>query len=236
MDAITRHAEGLWTVALPFSMMGLAIGARSTVAKLPSGGLALISPGPFRDEHVDAIRRLGDVVAIVAPNKFHHLFLGKAAQAFPKAQVHLAPGLRKKVPTLPAGTDLDEAPPEAWSGALERVVMSGSAAGEVVFFHPPSRTLILTDLAFNITRGGVWTRLAMKLNGGFGELSTTRLMRATIRDPDAFARSLLAILRWDFDRLVVAHGDVLESGARQAFERTFAPWLGRAPDPGPSPL
>jgi len=226
---ITRHHEDLWTLRLPLSMAGIAMGARSTIARLPDGGLVVISPGPFQDEHVDAIRGLGVVRALVAPNKFHHLFLGPAARAFPDAQVLLAPGLRKRIPSLPPGEDLGDDAPALWSGTLDHAIVAGSAAGEVVFHHRPSRTLILTDLAFNLTGGGPWTRLAMTLNGGFGRLTTTRLMRSTIRDPDAFARSLHAMKRWDFDRIVVAHGDVVESNARPAFERAFAPWLDRLP-------
>lgn len=226
---ITRHHEDLWSLRLPLSMMGIAMGARSTIARLPDGGLVVISPGPFQDEHFDAIRGIGEVRALVAPNKFHHLFLGRAAKAFPNAQVFLAPGLRKRIPSLPPGEDLGDDAPALWSGTIDQAIVAGSAAGEVVFHHEPSRTLIVTDLAFNLTSGGPWTRLAMMMNGGFGELSTTRLMRSTIRDPDAFARALHAMKRWDFDRLIVAHGDVVETNARTAFERAFARWLDRLP-------
>lgn len=234
---ITRHDEGLWSLRLPHSMMGIEMGARSTIAKLPDGGLVVISPGPFRDEHVDAIRELGEVRALVAPNKFHHLFLGRAAKTFPQARIFLAPGLRERIPTVPPGDDLGDHAPALWRGTIDQAIVRGSAAGEVVFHHRPSRTLVVTDLAFNLTDGGPWTRLAMTLNGGFGQLSTTRLMRSTIRDPDAFARSLHEMKRWDFDRLVVAHGEVIESNARPEFERVFSPWLARLPDesaPGPT--
>ncbi|HWV38682.1 MAG TPA: hypothetical protein VN033_09440 [Vulgatibacter sp.] len=169
-------------------------------------------------------------MALVAPNRFHHLFLGRAAEAFPRAQVFLAPGLRRRIASLPPGEDLGDDPPALWRGAIDQRVVEGSAAGEVAFHHRPSRTLILADLAFNLRSGGLWTRLAMRMNGGFGDLAVTRLLRSNIRDPDAFARSLDAMRRWDFDRLVVAHGEVVETGARAAFGRVFAPWLGRLPE------
>lgn len=222
MEVLSRHAEGLWSLGLPHRMMGLEIGARTTIVRMPSGGLVVISPGPFTPGHVEAIRELGSVEALVAPNSFHHLFLGRAAKAFPRAQVFLAPGLRKRIAGLPPGPDLgDEAPP-IWSGSLEQALVRGTVGNEVIFFHPSSGTLIVTDLAFNIRRGNLWTRIGMSLNGGWGKLGTTRVMRSTIRDKVAFAESILSIASWDFDRVIVAHGDVVETGGRSAFARAFA--------------
>ena len=47
-------------------------------------------------------------------------------------------------------------------------------------------------------------------------LGISRLSRAAIRDRPAFLRSLDRILECDFHRLVMSHGAVLESGAREA--------------------
>ena len=38
----------------------------------------------------------------------------------------------------------------------------------------------------------------------------------------ALRRSLEAILSWDFDRVIVTHGHVLESGGRARLEQAFA--------------
>ncbi|AKU92089.1 DUF4336 domain-containing protein [Vulgatibacter incomptus] len=222
MDSILRRIdEGLWTVDLPFSLMGLSLGARSTLARLRSGGLFLCSPGPFEVAHVEAIRSLGEVEAIVAPNSFHHLYLRRAAEHFPRARVFLAPGLREKVQNLPAGEELRDEAPEPWTGAIEQLVVAGSKANEVVFFHAATRTLVLTDLAFNVRRGGAWTRLGMKLNGGFGRFGPTRVLRSTIHDRAAFAASMERIASWDFDRVIVTHGDVVETGGRELFRQAF---------------
>ena len=45
-----------------------------------------------------------------------------------------------------------------------------------------------------------------------------------IRDRAAARASLQAILAWDIDRVVVAHGDVLETGGCAALARGYA-WL-----------
>lgn len=225
MSALVRHDDSIWTLTLPHSMMGIQVGARSTILRLPSGGLMIVSPGPFGTEHLEAIRELGEVEALLAPNKFHHLFLGNAAQAFPRARVFFAPGLRERIPSLPPGVDLGEEPPALWGSSIGHAILQGTTTNEVAFFHRPSRTLILTDLAFNLRGGGLWTRIAMTLNGGYGRFGPSRVFRSTINDAPAFGRSLHEVARWDFDRVVVAHGDVLESDGHASFQRAFEPWL-----------
>lgn len=37
----------------------------------------------------------------------------------------------------------------------------------------------------------------------------------------AFARSLLKVLDWDFDRVIMGHGDVLESGGPAELRRAM---------------
>jgi hypothetical protein len=44
------------------------------------------------------------------------------------------------------------------------------------------------------------------------------------RDKQAARRSVAAILEWDFDRVVVSHGQVLETGGHEQFRAAFA-WL-----------
>jgi hypothetical protein len=93
---------------------------------------------------------------------------------------------------------------------------------EVAFLHRASRTLLLTDLAFHPTpasRPGarLWCRLTR--TGDFGPNAVARL---TVRDRAAVRASLEHILGWDFDRVTVTHGDVLETGGQEAFRRGWA--------------
>ena len=45
-----------------------------------------------------------------------------------------------------------------------------------------------------------------------------------MKDRRALRASLDKILAWDFDRVTVAHGDILETGGHKAVQRGFA-WL-----------
>ncbi len=120
----------------------------------------------------------------------------------------------------------DEAPAE-WAGQVDQVFFRGRPyENEVVFLHRASRTLILCDLAFNF---GPQRRRTDALSDAAdcGATATSvrpRWIPLLIRDRRAARESLERILAWDFDRVVVAHGDVLESGGHDALREGYA-WL-----------
>lgn len=219
MNPLHRLDEGLWICDFDHSLMGAEVGTRSTIVRLASGGLWIGSPGPFDERQVASLRELGPVEALVAPNTFHHVYLTKAKERFPQAEVFLAPGLKEKVPTVPTGEVLGSE--SLWGALLEQALMEGTTTNEVVFFHRASRSLVITDLAFNIRKGGLWTRIAMSLNGGFGRFGPTKVMMGTVRDRSAFLGSVARLLTWDFDRVILAHGDILETGGREAMAKAF---------------
>lgn len=154
----------------------------------------------------------------MAPNRFHHLFAGAWLEACPEAALFVAPGLERKRSDLRVAGVLSEQAEELWQGALEQAVLRGvPLLNEVVFFHPASRTLIATDLAFNIGPDHPsLTRLVFRLLGTYRRLAPTFLERLLIRDRAAFRASLRRVLAWPIERVIVAHGEVLESGGQRA--------------------
>jgi hypothetical protein len=64
----------------------------------------------------------------------------------------------------------------------------------------------------------------MKLFRSYGRFGPSKLDPLLIRDREAARDSLERILAWDFDRVVVAHGDVLENGGHAALREGYA-WL-----------
>jgi hypothetical protein len=64
----------------------------------------------------------------------------------------------------------------------------------------------------------------MRVNSAYGRFGPSRLLRFAIRDKAACRRSIDRILEWDFERVVVTHGEVLESGGREALRSAYA-WL-----------
>jgi len=218
--------KNLWIVERSQRFYGLEVGTRMTVIRFADGSLLLHSPVSLDPELRRELDALGRVRFTVAPNRVHHLYAGEVAAAYPEARLWVAPGLARKRPDLVfVGVLGDEAPPE-WKEELDQVFFRGRPyENEVVFFHRASRTLIMCDLAFNFgPRAAAPTRLLMRLLRSYGRFGPSSLDSLLIRDRQAARQSLERILAWDFDRVVVAHGDVLESGGREALRRGYS-WL-----------
>jgi hypothetical protein len=95
---------------------------------------------------------------------------------------------------------------------------------EVVLFHRPPRTLVPTDLCFNIHRSSSRVaRLFFRANGMWQRFGPSRIIRQIgVSDRAALQRSLEHVLRWDFERIVPGHGDVLEHGGPAALRAAWS--------------
>jgi hypothetical protein len=212
-------APDLHVVEAPQRFLGLEVGARMTVLRL-AGGVLVHSPVA-----VDP-RSVGGGAAprwVLAPNLLHHLHAGPFLAA--GAEGWAAPGLREKRPDLAFAGVIDS---DAHPFGDEIAVLptrSFPFANEVAVLHRPSRTLILTDLAFNFPASApLATRAAMACLCGYPGCSSTLLERLGMKR--ALAREeLRTLLSWDFDRLILAHGDVVERGGREALAGAYR-WLG----------
>lgn len=219
-------APDLWTATAPFAAGGMQLGVRTTVARLVDGSLWVHSPVELTDELKSAVGTLGAVRFLVAPNKIHHLYLDKWVAAYPEARLYGVVGLPDKRKDLSwDGVLMDEKPDPAWGDAFEqRQFLGAPHTNEMVFLHVPSRTLILTDLAFNIHQADFMTRLYLRIGNCRGRLKTTAIMRFFVRDKQAARASVERFLEWDFDRIVVSHGEVFEHGGPAALREAFE-WL-----------
>jgi Domain of unknown function (DUF4336) len=223
-------ATDLWVVEQPLRFKGIALGARMTVVRLRNGELFLHSPVALHPELRDALLRIGTPRHVVAPNRFHHLFITDYRQAFPGVRLYAAPRLPDKRRDVGFDAVLEDAPAPPWDGELDQEVFKGFPfMSEVVFCHRASRTLLTCDLAFNIGPEAPFaTRLAFRLLGGYGRLAPTLVEKWLIRDRVAARGSLARILAWDFERVVVSHGQVVESGGRDALRAGYQ-WLLKEP-------
>jgi hypothetical protein len=211
--ALEQLGDGLYVLETPLRFMGVEIGRRMVVVRLPDGGLFVFSPAP-RDPAIDA---LGPVRFVAAASRLHgHLFM----EQYGGAELLAAPGLREKRRDLAFAADLGDEPDPRWAGVLDQAVFRGNRyADELVFLHRPTRSLIVGDVVWNVAPplplpARVWA-------GVRPGLRPTPLFRALTRRDDARA-SAERILRWDFDRVVVGHGPIYETGGRDAFADAWA--------------
>jgi hypothetical protein len=224
--SLQRLANDLWVVDRPQSFYGWPVGARMTVIRLAGDRLLLHSPVVLDPDLRNQLDVLGRVTFAVAPNRVHHLHAGEVAKVYPGTRLWIAPGLERKRPDLKYEAILGDEAPAEWRDEVAQVFFRGRPyENEVTFFHRPSRTLILCDLAFNFgPRTATSTRLLMKLLRSYGYLGPSKLDPLLIRDRAAAQESLRRIFAWDFDRIIVAHGDVLEGGGHDILRRGYS-WL-----------
>lgn len=222
--ALEALGDEIWAAARPLRLAIGDIGTRMTVVRLPGQALLLHSPVPLDARTKEAVERVGSPRWIVAPSKVHHFYAGDWASAYPSALLCGVPGLPEKRRDLRFHVILgNEVPPE-WKGEIEVQLFAGAPLmNEAVLFHHRSRSLILTDLAFNVHSGpSNRARLFHWLVGATDRFGPHRIIRLGIRDRAAARRSLDQILSWDFDRVIVTHGQVLETGGRARLEQAFA--------------
>jgi len=227
---LEKYAENLWTCDTEQRLgLGLRLPARMTVLRLPDGTLALVSPIPISDSLSAELSALGPVSALIAPNAFHHLHLPAAARRYPEARVLGAPGVARKQPSLrcePLEPQTLETIAALRDVLAARLIEGAPKMSEVALFHAPSRTLLLTDLVFNIVSPPNFvTGLLLACTGIKGKLAQSRALNWLIRDRAAAERSTAALFMWPFERLVMAHGQVLGEDANALLRAALQPTL-----------
>ena len=215
-------AENLWLLAYPLKMLGADSRRNVTLIRLRSGKLVIHSTAPFSPEDVAAIRNLGEPGWLLDGILRHDTFAEEGRLAFPGIP-YLAPeGFSELIGF--ATTPIVPTPIE-WDGELLALEIQGAPeARDTALFHIPSRNLILTELVFNF--GGdepIWTELLLQVAvGGEHHPGVSRPVKAGVKDETAFRSSLAAILEWDFDRVIVGHGDVIEQDGKAKLRTALA--------------
>ena len=226
-----RIAEGLWHDTHDHTMSGgIQFRTRATLARLGDGSLWMHSPIPIDDERAKQIEALGEVRHIVAPNGWHDSYAAAAKERYPDATLWASPALRSTKVPLPADAWLGETEPP-WAGELQPLLVEGAPkADELVFLHTASRTLILTDLLFQIRYPvNLLTKMVLWMSGtNGGKLAQSRLWRSVTKDRAAAGRSVEKMLEWDFDRVVLAHGDFVEGPDARQRTREALWWMRKA--------
>lgn len=94
---IRRLTPNITTLSMPFARFGRAkIGSRATLISMPSGAVAVFSPIALTDEVRNAVREMGTLKYVVAPDMVHHIFVGQWHKEFPDARVVAPDGLQQK--------------------------------------------------------------------------------------------------------------------------------------------
>lgn len=224
---LQKVGHRIWTASFELKALGLDFGRNVTVLQLATGELVIHSTAPFGESIEGEIRELGPVRWITDPMLDHDTFSKQGVAAFPEA-TFLAPegfvdlegvAQRHLLPT-----------PVEWQGEIEVLKIEGAPSfAEHVFFHNPSKTLIVCDLLVNFPdKMGLWESTLLRLGlGPHRAPGTSRRLKLAIKDKAAFRKSIEKVLKWDFESVVVGHGKPIVEDARVNAYRTFqkAGWI-----------
>jgi hypothetical protein len=225
---LTQIGNQLWTLdGDRVRMFTVPFLTRMTIVRLPNGELWLHSAVAATDARVREVAMLGQVRHIVAPNKFHHLFVESWMRRFPRVTTWAEPALQRRRKRIfhCALADWSEA---AWEGEIDQLIFKGSSVlPEAVFFHRPSQTLIVTDILQNHDPRGehpFW-RSVKRFNGILAPNGgCPRDWRLTVRNKPLARTSFERMMRWDFTRVILSHGVCIDQDAKEFVQRAFA-WL-----------
>lgn len=229
--------KNIWVDEQPLRYFGLSVGTRMTVIRLTNGELVVISPIQADNTTIQQLNEIGDVSYIIAPNLYHYLFVSDFKRLYPKAKLWAAAGLEFKRPEIPVdrvrkddGESFGEEIKYLLFDGFKTFVLSEPCPlNESVFFHPESHTLVLTDTAFHFDESFPWiTQLAAKVIGGYKKLSPSLLERFATQDKQKVKQSVQKVLTWDFKRVIMAHGSIVENDAKRQFKEGYEWFLGQS--------
>ena len=218
---MNQIAENLWTLHYKLPLLGEYLGRNVTIIRLGSGDLVIHSTGPFTPEDVAAIKALGRPAYLVEAYAAHDTFAKEGRAAFPDIPYLVPEGFAEAAEVQAETLHLA---PEAWTGEFESLELAGKPkAREFVFFHRPSRTLIVADLVFNVEDDApLGAKMASILTVGLHHSpGVPRPEKFSVEDMDAFTGSLDTMMGWDFDRVITGHGETIETGGKARLQEAF---------------
>ena len=230
-------ADNLWVIPQRFKYYGLSVGIRMTIIRLSNNELLMISPIKLTEEITAKVDRLGKVKHLVLPNLFHYLFVHQWQEKYPESITYGVSGLKKKRPELTIDKFIDNEQNQSfWTNELDYSPFTGmntlipsgiSPLGEYVFYHHSTRTLVLTDTAFYFDETfSQTTQIIARLIGSYKKLQPSIIEKlVSYKNKQQINDALQKILTWDFDRVIIAHGNIVETNAKEQFIKGYREFL-----------
>lgn len=232
LNTLKDVAADVWLVDGPLIRFGppglkMPFPTRMTIIKIDAFDLFIHSPTVLTPELKADVARLGRPRWLIAPNRLHYWWVPDWKEAFPDADVYLAPrvieqaGARIRAPY----SDLDRDAGYPWDTEIATLRVTGSYMTEAVFFHRASRTLLLADLIENFepARLSLTMRLLAWLGGCLDpDGGMPRDMRLTYAKQKPELRAAIeTMMAWNPERIVLAHGRWYQRDGAQELRRAF---------------
>lgn len=237
LDTLKRVCDDVWIVDGPLIRFGMpwpkfSFPTRMTVIRLGSE-LFIHSPTPLPPRLRAEIEAIGTPRWLIGPNRLHYWWIGDWKACFPAATAWLAPRIEEQAGGR-IGFDYrsldrpDSCPGDGypWDGAIDTLPVAGSFMTEMVFFHRPSRTLVLADLVENFEAHKVGSRAMrwlVRLAGAMApDGQMPRDLRVTFaRQKEHIEAAVACMLAWQPERVIFAHGRWFETEGTARLRHAF---------------
>ena len=233
LNVLKAVAEDVWIVDGPLIEVGqpwpkLPFPTRMTIMRLEGRGLFIHSPTPLTSALRRQVAAIGEPRWIIGPNRTHFTCIPEWREAYPAAEIHVAPKLREQAKsrivfaTFDMGGDVGY----PWDKEISTIEVPGGAMTEFEFFHRASRTLVLTDLIQNFEVAKLDSRLMRFLTrlGGVQhpDGQTPRDLRlAFSRYQMEVRRAIETMIAANPARIILAHGRCYDTDAVTELRRAF---------------
>lgn len=215
MNELRSLGQSIWVVDQDFRAFGVNLGIRMTIVRLEDGSVWVHSPIKIDDDLAAKLESVGPVKHIVAPSRFHHMFAIDAHTRWPEATLWVSPGLVDKFDKFAVYPQLQDGPTDGWPEDVQVSLLDGiPAIGEAVFYHTVSKSMVVSDFFMHTChKRGFATDMLMRIEGVFYKFNVPRLIKLLTKDKTKLSASLASIAAKPVDRIIMAHGDVIEEGA-----------------------
>ena len=228
----TEFAPNVYTLFYPIRYAGCKFNSRMTVIRLSiTGDLLIHSPCEIDDKMKSEIEKLGTNVAyIVAPGNYHHLHVPSCQKAFPNAKTYICPGVEEKCTNLKYDEVLEDhkPPSNTYENDLDQIVLKGNRIiNEVVYYHKSTKTLILVDSIENIGDTTPDTNWLLRFYWKYVMFMWNKPKPAPEyqmgwKNKLDAKKCMEDILKWDFQKVILAHGDNIETNAQETVQKAWS--------------
>jgi hypothetical protein len=184
---------------------------------------------------------MGALKYLIAPDYEHHIFMTPWSQKYPEAKCIGVEGLDEKkksedikfsVIFTKANKDVQKIDPE-FDAEFDYEYVPGHGNKELVFNYKRDKTLIEADLMFNLPaieqyskseenpHTGVFSKMFNNLNTANPTWQRRMFWYGIAADRASFNQSVARIDKWDFNKIIPCHGDVIETGGKLAFRNVM---------------
>lgn len=211
----------IWIKEYSVCYAGTKCNSRMTIIRLLNNNLLLHSPCEIDEKTKIKIEQLGGVEFIIAPGSYHYLHLNSAQKAFPNSETLLCPGIETKIPSVKFDWMLGDIPDTRLTDDFEQILIRGNKyIWEVAFYQKTTKTLILVDLIENFTHETedtnwllrIWFKLIFRM---WNNPKPAPEYQLGWKNNRIVSQTLKKILDWNFERVILSHGDLIEVNAKE---------------------